>query len=715
MLALVMVFTTVVSAFAAETEGPIGEPEKETTVKINFSASKNGKFDGVTQDATLYVAKTGKDGRDFTKVADATTENGKGFFEVKKDDILPNAEYFIVVGGLSPDTNDADFRDAELVAPGTTWKYVLTTDADKKFVNLKEDYHFDLYVEPKAGSDFTVISLDENAKTAPNVKFGIYKVKVNDDQTAYISDKNGSYVYDKEGLLDTYTTDEFGEKGFSTADLADLATKAGYDIDGTTVVGFVLNGELVAVADIHENSKDSLVYLRPVPVVTKLVVTVEGNDRMVDIDGEEALKPIKGATVELQANTTKYHGAEEYGKVLDTKTTDAEGKAVFTNPEISRVVRVLDSSLNSEDKATGYWTNILLFNRVAVVKADGYRVPRTASLSTIKTDDNGVMHITFTLLPEGGIYTHRVKGDNRYETSVNVAKKAFKGDQENVLLASGDVYADALVANGLVGLKDQPLVLNGKDKLDPAVKQYLKDVKAKHVTIVGGDSVISGAVQGELEELGLTIERISGANRYETSVKVLQHFVKGGEIKEGNTSKIFLASGEDFADALVASVPAAMYARPILLTQKDQLPTVVREAIENDKYNVQEVTVVGGAGTVSDDVYSRITISNVQRLKGQNRQLTAMAVADEYFMNAGQAIIVDGTKSKDSFADALSAGQLAWKLKAPILLTESKTVLGKDLAEYLRTNNMTEITLVGGAASVSEGIKKQLEEILAGK
>ena len=90
-----------------------------------------------------------------------------------------------------------------------------------------------------------------------------------------------------------------------------------------------------------------------------------------------------------------------------------------------------------------------------------------------------------------------------------------------------------------------------------------------------------------------------------------------------------------------------------------------------------------------------------------------MAVANAYFTNAGQAIIVDGTKTQ--FADALSAGQLGWKIKAPILLSQSNTVLGKDLADYLRNNKMTEITIVGGLGSVSDGIQKELEEILAGK
>ena len=707
LLAFAMVFSVVVPAFA-ET-GSTGKPEANNKIEINVSASKDGKYDGVNQQIGLYVDKTGKNGKDFQFVEWGATENGRYTFKLNKP-LESNATYTIVVGALTPEVGADKAYNAKLVMPGTQWKYSFNTDANGNPVELKEDYHFDLYVEPRqTDAFFTVTTLTKEAKTAPNRAFSIVPLKVNGSK--YVTDKDGGFLVDNDrDALFTGTTDVYGEYGLTKEQVETIAAAANYAVGegkyATTVVGFVVNGELVAVADFHANSADRAAYLRPVPAgITKLVVTVEGDNRKVDINGNQALTPIKGATVELQGNTTEWHKEEAFGKVLDTKTTDAEGKAVFENPSISSLIRILDATDTARE---GYFTNIRLYNRVAVVKADGYRVPVTVSLENIDMV-NGVMNVKFTLIPEGGIHTNRVRGANRYATSVEVAKKSFTGDQKEVILASGDIYADALVANGLVGLKNRPLVLNGVNKLDATVAQYLKDVKAEKVTIIGGNTAISGAVQNELEKMGLTTERISGTNRYETSVKVLQHFYKANN--EDAIKDVFLASGENFADALVASVPAALYARPILLTAKDNLPKVVKDAIESKDYGIKEVTVVGGTGAVSEKAYAQITVSDVQRLKGQNRQLTAMAVANEYFMNAGQAIVVDGT----NFADALAAGQLGWKIKAPILLSESKTVLGKDLAAYLRNNKMTEITIVGGTSSVSEGIAKEIDQIIAGK
>lgn len=710
LLAFAMIFTAVVPAFA-ET-GSTGKAEPDNKVRINVTASKDGKFDGVVEKVTLYVDKTGKAGKDFQEVKSGETVNGRYTFELEKP-LEANATYTIVVGEITPSVSDEEAYNAKRVMPGTQWKYSFNTDAKGNPIELKDEYHFDLYVEPKAKDYFVVTTLTEDAKTAPFESFSIVPLRVEDDE--YVTDKDGRFLVDTDrAAFRTETTDKYGEFGLSKEDIAALATAAGYEVGegnyATTVVGFVVNGELVAVADVHANSKDRAVYLRPVPVVTKLVVTVEGDRRMVDINEDEALTPVKGATVELQGNTTEWNKEKSFNKVLASKITNEEGKVVFENPEIVSFIKVLDADSSTPE---GYYTNIPLYNRVAVVKADGYRVPVTASLEHYDMVNN-VMHVKFTLIPEGGINTHRVRGANKYETSVAVARKAFPDYEGDVIMASGDIYADALVANGLVGLKDQPLVLNGLKDLNASVAQYLKDVKAKRVTIVGGDTAIAPSVESQLEKMGIKTERIFGVNRYETSVKVLQHFVKGGETSgEGYLTRVFLASGEDFADALVASVPAAMYARPILLTSKNALPKVVKEAIENEKYYIKEVTVVGGETAISEKVYTDVNISEKQRLKGQNRQLTAMAIADQFFMNAGQAILVDGTKTQ--FADALSAAQLGWKIKAPILLSQSSTVLGKDLADYLRNNKMTEITIVGGLGSVSDGIQKELEEILAGK
>lgn len=122
---------------------------------------------------------------------------------------------------------------------------------------------------------------------------------------------------------------------------------------------------------------------------------------------------------------------------------------------------------------------------------------------------------------------NRLAGDDRFETSVEVAKETFETAPEVVLLASGMNYADALVANGLAGDKSPILLTNGKELSDSA-KEYLAD--AEKVVVIGGENSVSKDLATELEK-DFEVERVAGTDRYDTSVKVYDAIV-GTEVEK---------------------------------------------------------------------------------------------------------------------------------------------------------------------------------------
>lgn len=77
--------------------------------------------------------------------------------------------------------------------------------------------------------------------------------------------------------------------------------------------------------------------------------------------------------------------------------------------------------------------------------------------------------------------------------------KYFKDDLKGLILASGEVYPDALVASAITGKFDYSILLTAKDKLDPAVKSFIKENIELPVYIIGGIQTIS-------EELEVTIK-----------------------------------------------------------------------------------------------------------------------------------------------------------------------------------------------------------------
>lgn len=102
----------------------------------------------------------------------------------------------------------------------------------------------------------------------------------------------------------------------------------------------------------------------------------------------------------------------------------------------------------------------------------------------------------------------RIAGRNRYETSTKLAKQLKAKNNGNVVLASGEKFADALSAAPYAVQKKQTLVLTDGKTLP-------KDIKAQEVkAIIGGEKSVN--IKG-LDKA----QRISGKNRYETSLEVL--------------------------------------------------------------------------------------------------------------------------------------------------------------------------------------------------
>lgn len=96
-----------------------------------------------------------------------------------------------------------------------------------------------------------------------------------------------------------------------------------------------------------------------------------------------------------------------------------------------------------------------------------------------------------------------------------------------------------------------------------------------------------------------------------------------------------------------------------------------------------------------------------KRLAGPDRFQTANAVAEQgWKAGADNVVIVNAY----AFSDALAAVPLAFKLNAPILLTE-KDILTPSTREEIEKMAPERITLIGGTAVVSPAIQAELENL----
>lgn len=303
---------------------------------------------------------------------------------------------------------------------------------------------------------------------------------------------------------------------------------------------------------------------------------------------------------------------------------------------------------------------------------------------------------------EEGMVT-RLSGDTRVETAIAASKEAYKGTADAVVLAGYNGEVDALTGTLLANDKKAPLLLTTKDSLSAATKAEIERLKPTTIYILGGDTVVSAQVEADLKDY--TVKRVKGDNRAETAGAVAK------EVKGTSATHVFLTLGwETLADALAIGPVSAMKDMPVLLTETDKLPTATVKAMED--LGVTDVTIVGGTNAVSAAIQIELDKKyTVNRVSGDTRENTALAIAAEYFTTPGKIVVAFGRGV--TYADALVGGYLGALQNAPVLLT-TKAGLTAEIKAYI-TANAVNTYVLGGENVITTVVVDQIETALAGE
>jgi len=194
------------------------------------------------------------------------------------------------------------------------------------------------------------------------------------------------------------------------------------------------------------------------------------------------------------------------------------------------------------------------------------------------------------MLGEKGIKVDRIYGQNRYETSLNVAKK-LNSNSEVAFVVGGNGEVDAMSISAKAAELKAPIVVVEKNKLSEEAKDLLKN---KEIYIIGGDSCVSEEVKLELDKLDKnnSSERIAGINRKETNAKVIKEFYNPEEISEIFVAKDGFGRGQtDLVDALVGA-PLVGSKSSLMVLSTNDLNEVQKENLKVFN-NINKVTVVG--------------------------------------------------------------------------------------------------------------------------
>lgn len=449
----------------------------------------------------------------------------------------------------------------------------------------------------------------------------------------------------------------------------------------------------------------------------KIFTTKEGyTDRGADfVNGIIDARNYKNGSLEFNYNGVNYTLADKNGEIKDIakdeprKDTDAafisEGipAPIIEKSGDGYVLRYNVRVVPSSDKDVT--PTILQF----VVRGDSQK-----DLATVLADLNGENTVV------SGHFT-RLEGSDRYATAIEVSKERFDPQEaKTVVIVGGEALMDGLSAVPLASVKDAPILLSHpKSGLNDAtlneISRACKGLNRKTVYVVGGENSVPEKAVKQLEDkFGAVVMRVSGSDRYDTSLEVAKRLGYDSNINK----TVYLAGGEGAADAMSISPVAADVDKnqvsPVLVVPKDSVKRSTRDFIAN---NFKNGYIIGGESTVSSNVYRDINNAkdstgnkaiSLNRVAGSDRYDTNVQLLKKFYTNTNEEnmISVKGAvfaSGENKFlVDAQTAGPLAAYKNAPIVLTGSK--LTNDQVDLLKDNGLlsdinTNVYQVGGVVS----------------
>lgn len=235
--------------------------------------------------------------------------------------------------------------------------------------------------------------------------------------------------------------------------------------------------------------------------------------------------------------------------------------------------------------------------------------------------------------------------------------------------------------------------MTGKDNLDSKTKAELQRLGTKKVYLIGGEYSLSKNVQTQLSNMGISVERISGSDRYKTSISLAQ---KLNSIK--SVSQVAVANGVNgLADAISIGAVAADNNMPILTNEKSELQGA-DEFLKSSK--ITKSYIIGGTATLSSNLESKL--SNPTRLAGSNRNETNAKIIDKFYPSSDLKyafVVKDGSKSQGDLIDGLAVGALGAKTDSPVVIVGNK--LDESQKNVLKSKKIETPIRVGGNGNES--------------
>ncbi|GMA38632.1 cell wall-binding repeat-containing protein [Mobilicoccus caccae] len=282
----------------------------------------------------------------------------------------------------------------------------------------------------------------------------------------------------------------------------------------------------------------------------------------------------------------------------------------------------------------------------------------------------------------------RLAGANRYETSVQISRRAYSPTTAStVYLVGGNKLDEALAG---AALTDGPVLLVPTTGTVPAsVLAEIRRLTPGRVIALGGGTSVSSATLATAAQ-GISTSRLGTDSVYETAAAIGRRAFPNG------ASTVYLARVGGSPDAVVGGSLSDGPVVPVPAT--GTAPAAIRGLVS--ALSPRRVTGLGGPAAISDATLSSAASGrSTGRIAGAHRYETSGKVARAAFPTGSSVAYL---ASGNTFADAVAGGTLG---DGPVVLTPpaSATALVTGVADTLKTLGARNIGTLGGPVAVPDG------------
>ncbi|WP_210367172.1 N,N-dimethylformamidase beta subunit family domain-containing protein [Bacillus sp. REN3] len=238
-----------------------------------------------------------------------------------------------------------------------------------------------------------------------------------------------------------------------------------------------------------------------------------------------------------------------------------------------------------------YWKNapVLLTQPGVLTEATKAEIQRLKPAEVILIGGEGSLNPSLIVqIKQAGVSKiTRINGKNRFEVAKNIAIKMPPSN--SAVISYGLNFPDALAIAPYAARNGYPILLTNKDTLPKETREALTGRKVGHTLVSGGEGSVSAKVFSQLP----APQRVGGKDRFEVAKNIFQKYNR-------SSTKVYIANGLTFADALTGSVMAAKENASILLTWPTRLPDATQNVLIDRMVN--NVLILGGTGSVNNNI-----------------------------------------------------------------------------------------------------------------